>query len=66
MGNEIFTAIALVLVIEGILPALSPMMYRTFILRMLKQPDQLLRIFGFACLLSGAILMVCVHTGLFN
>lgn len=61
MWADIWTAVALVLVIEGLLPALVPNRYREMLLRMVAQPERIIRFFGFSCLLIGAIMMVCVH-----
>lgn len=61
MWPEIWTAVALVLVIEGLLPAIMPRRYRTMLSRMVLQPERVIRFFGFTCLLLGAVVMVCVH-----
>lgn len=61
MWGEILTAIALVFVIEGLLPALAPSQYRSVLMRLVSQTDKRIRVFGFASLLLGAVIMVCTH-----
>lgn len=60
----ILTAVALLLVIEGILPFLSPTIWKQSMLRLAMQRDQTIRIIGLASLLLGTLLMYLVHSGL--
>ena len=62
MWATILTAIALLLVIEGIVPFLSPGFWREMMLRLSTRSDRVIRIMGFISLLGGAILMFLVHT----
>ena len=66
MLNVTLTAIALMLVMEGILPFLSPNKFRQFMARIANQHDKAIRIMGFVTMIAGAILMYLVHHGLFN
>jgi len=62
---EIFlTAIALVLVIEGILPFAAPSVWRDMMAKMAERDTKTVRKTGFVILLLGVVLMVLVHTGL--
>lgn len=61
MWSEILTAIALLLVIEGLMPALSPKQYKLFLLRVMACTQLGIRVFGFSCLILGAAIMLYVH-----
>ena len=65
MWSYIFTAIALVLVMEGILPALLPQKYRQYLANLIQQPDRHLRSMGLVMMIIGAIIMYLVHSGIF-
>lgn len=64
MIKMVLTAVALVFVIEGILPFLSPPLWKQFMLRLSMQPDKTIRIMGLTSLLLGTVLMYLVHSGL--
>lgn len=66
MWEYVLTAIALILVMEGILPFLSPQQMRRMLIRIAQQSDRALRIIGFVTMVSGAILMYLVQTGIFD
>jgi len=57
MWQELLVAVALLLVIEGILPFLSPKTMRGVLLKMLEMDDKSLRISGLASMLIGVILL---------
>lgn len=57
MGDDFVRALALVMVIEGMLPFLSPARFRTSLLRAASLPDKPLRLLGFAALVGGAALL---------
>ncbi|HFQ13604.1 MAG TPA: DUF2065 domain-containing protein [Gammaproteobacteria bacterium] len=57
MFDYVVTAIALVLVLEGLLPALSPRGYRQTMLQMSKMDDQVLRTIGLLSMSAGALLL---------
>lgn len=59
----VLSALALVLVIEGAMPFLSPVLWRRVMLRLFSRSDTALRIIGFISLIVGAILMYLVHSG---
>ena len=53
MLHEILQALALVLIIEGILPFLSPNGWRNTMQQIAQMPDQALRIAGLISMLVG-------------
>ena len=57
MGDDFLRALALVMVIEGVLPFLSPRRFRESMLRAASLDDRLLRAFGLVALLLGAGLL---------
>ena len=57
MWQELLVAVALMLVIEGILPFLSPTTMRGILLRMLEMDDKSLRISGLMSMLIGVIML---------
>ncbi|MDN5871980.1 MAG: DUF2065 domain-containing protein [Nitrococcus sp.] len=61
MGQELLTAVALVLVIEGIVPFMSPGFLRRIMLQIVEQTDRALRITGLVTMLAGVILLYLVH-----
>ena len=59
----VLTAIALVFIVEGVLPFLSPPLWRKVLLFTAARNDQTLRLMGAASLLAGTVLMYLVHSG---
>lgn len=57
MGDDFLRALALVMVIEGLLPFLSPRRFRESMLRAAGLDDRLLRAFGLIALVLGAGLL---------
>lgn len=57
MLDEIFRAVALLLVIEGIMPFLSPAKWRETMQQISLQPDSVLRGFGLGSMLLGVVLL---------
>ncbi len=65
MMIEIFlTAIALLLVLEGILPFAVPAFWRQLLLRMADRDERSIRKTGLITLVSGVVIMCLVHSGL--
>jgi uncharacterized protein YjeT (DUF2065 family) len=58
-----FMALALVFVIEGILPFLSPPFWRRVVLSISKESDRTLRITGLVSMICGVIFLYVVHHG---
>lgn len=57
MGETLATAIALVLVIEGILPFLMPRLWRETFRRITEHSDGQIRFFGLTSMLLGVMLL---------
>jgi uncharacterized protein len=57
MGPTILMAIALVLVIEGLLPFLAPNVWRETFRRILQLSDGQIRFFGLSSMLAGLLLL---------
>ncbi|MCF6211690.1 MAG: DUF2065 domain-containing protein [Gammaproteobacteria bacterium] len=61
MWQDLFSALALVLVIEGLLPFLTPTGYRKAMLTMLEMDDRKLRIMGLVSMLAGLLFLYLVR-----
>lgn len=60
MWQDLIVAIALVLVIEGITPALNPGSFRRGLLMVAGMNDRVLRRIGLAAMLGGALLIYLI------
>jgi uncharacterized protein len=56
MADVVWPALALVLVLEGLLPFVAPAAWRRMFTEMLKLHDGQIRFFGLMCLIAGALL----------
>lgn len=54
-------ALALVLIIEGFVPFLSPRAWRQMVLGVIQQPDRVIRNVGLGSMLCGLALLYWVH-----
>jgi len=61
MWQELAIALCLMLVLEGILPFLSPRRWRSAIMLILQLPDRQLRLMGLASMLLGTALLYWLH-----
>ena len=57
MGSTLLMAVALVLVIEGLLPFLAPNLWRETFRRILLLSDGQIRFFGLSSMLAGLLLL---------
>jgi len=57
MPAEIWMALALVLIIEGLLPFVSPRGYRNTVQQLAELPDQALRLTGLVLIVIGLLLL---------
>lgn len=55
MWHELLRALALVLVIEGLMPFLAPHRFRAALLRLMAMDERALRTIGFAFVLVGLL-----------
>lgn len=58
--NELLSALALVMVIEGILPFLSPRSMRQYMAQMSQLDDKTLRVTGLVAMIAGVLLLYLV------
>lgn len=61
MLTDLFAAIALMLVVEGIMPFLSPARFREALLMAARLDDRRLRLLGLAGMLAGVVLLYVVR-----
>lgn len=59
--HDLFAALALVFIIEGIVPFMSPDSLRKTYQRMLEMNDRAIRITGLASMLAGVILLTLIR-----
>ncbi|MBF0255758.1 MAG: DUF2065 domain-containing protein [Gammaproteobacteria bacterium] len=61
MWNDLLAALALVLVIEGLMPFLSPSRLRQTLQTMVQMDDRALRILGLLSMVSGVAMLYLVR-----
>ena len=61
MWNDLLAAVALVLVIEGVMPALNPAGLRRALEQFAKLPDHTLRVVGLSSMVVGALLLYVIR-----
>lgn len=59
--SELLTALALVLVIEGLMPLISPARWREVFSRVLALNDGQIRFIGLVSILAGLLGLLCVR-----
>ena len=59
--TEILTAVALVLVIEGMLPFVRPGRYKQLVAQIVRLSDNQLRMFGLSAMIIGIVLLFVVR-----
>jgi len=57
MGQDLLTALALVLIIEGLLPLLAPATWQKAMQELSKSNPRVIRIGGIISMLAGAVLL---------
>jgi uncharacterized protein YjeT (DUF2065 family) len=62
MSNVFWVSLALVLVLEGLFPAISPTLYRRMVQMMSEKDDAVLRRIGLVMMGIGAIIIVLVKS----
>ena len=58
MGTTLLLAIALMLVVEGLLPFLAPKVWRETFLRLMQLTDGQIRFFGLTSMIIGLLLLL--------
>ncbi|HKY02924.1 MAG TPA: DUF2065 domain-containing protein [Burkholderiales bacterium] len=61
MGDTWLLALALVLVIEGILPFIAPNLWREAFRRFTAMDDGQIRFFGLTSMIAGILLLLLAH-----
>ena len=61
MASTLLLALALMLVIEGVLPFVSPRVWRETFRRAIELADGQIRFIGLASMAAGLVLIVLVH-----
>ena len=61
MATEIFTAVALVLILEGMLPFISPRKYREMVAEISRLGDNQIRNIGLVVMVIGVIVLFIVR-----
>ena len=59
--NDLFAALALVLVIEGILPFLNPAGYKNTMMQLATFPENTIRKIGFGSMLAGVVFLYLIR-----
>lgn len=57
MWHELLIAFSLVMIIEGIIPFISPVQWRTVVLTVARSSDKQIRIVGLVSMLAGVALL---------
>ncbi len=63
LAGSLWTAFALVLVLEGVLPFLAPRVWRDAFRRVLEMSDGQIRFIGLTCMLVGLLLLLLTRIG---
>ncbi|MCB1747774.1 MAG: DUF2065 domain-containing protein [Gammaproteobacteria bacterium] len=61
MLGDLLTALALMMVLEGIMPFLNPARFRRTLITAARLDDRGLRVAGLVCMLGGVALLYVVH-----
>jgi hypothetical protein len=61
MWHELWIALALVMVIEGVIPFLSPSGMRKMMLAVQQMDDRALRMSGFVSMVAGVVMLYLVN-----
>ena len=60
--SEILTALALLLVIEGMLPFVKPGRYKQLVAQIVRLSDSQLRVYGLSAMIAGILLLFFVRS----
>ncbi|MFZ5466873.1 MAG: DUF2065 domain-containing protein [Pseudomonadota bacterium] len=61
MSDDLWAALALVLVLEGLLPLISPRVYRQSVEQLAALPDRTLRLVAMGIIMLGLVLLGIVR-----
>ncbi len=57
MWDDFWRALCLMLILEGVLPFLSPASLRAHLLQLTRMPDRSIRLVGLSCMIVGVVLL---------
>lgn len=61
--NDLLAALAIYLVLEGLLPFLSPRGWKESMVLIARMPERQLRLIGLVSMVAGALLLAWVRSG---
>lgn len=61
MGHDLLTAIALVLVIEGLMPGIAPAAWQRYLSEIARMNPRTIRVAGIISMVAGALLLQFLH-----
>lgn len=59
--NDLFSALALVLVIEGLLPFINPSAYKSTMMQMATFPEKSIRMIGLGSMIAGVVFLFLIR-----
>jgi len=63
MSDALWMALALLLVLEGLMPAINPEGWRRMFEQILRMPDHQIRGIGLASMLAGLVVLWVIQSG---
>lgn len=61
MLQDLLTAFALLLILEGLMPGIAPAAWQKYLAEIIRMNPKTIRIAGFASMLAGALLLQFLH-----
>lgn len=59
--DDLLALLGLLLVVEGLLPAVAPELWRKIVLHFLSYDESAIRVIGVSCMVVGAMIITLVH-----
>jgi uncharacterized protein len=59
--TDLFAALALVLIIEGLMPFISPAGYKETMKQMISMPDSIIRNIGLGLMIAGVVSLLLIR-----
>jgi uncharacterized protein YjeT (DUF2065 family) len=61
MLQDLLTAVALLLIIEGLMPGIAPAAWQKYLAEIIRMNPRTIRVAGIASMLAGALLLQFLH-----
>lgn len=61
MLQDLLTAFALLLIIEGLMPGIAPAAWRKYLAEIIRMDPKVIRVAGIVSMLAGALLLQFLH-----